>query len=252
MQNTLWPETQKLYGHDNEVYAIASSPDGKIIASACKASNSEHAEIILWNSSTWKQQQQLQGHNLTVTQLKFSPNEKYLLSVSRDRKWCLFENHKLNEGGHDFQLKQILEKKNIHSRIIWTCDWSHDSELFVTGSRDGKVIVWKSVNNSFDVLSTFTLKNDSITAISFGYTNFNGKMNQYLIAVGLESGQIHLYTVSSVEKSEWLFLATIPDEMSHHLTVKKLAFRPVSDGRIQLASCGVDHLVRINEIVVEG
>ena len=36
LQNTLWPETQKLYGHGYEVFCVASSPDGKYVASTCK------------------------------------------------------------------------------------------------------------------------------------------------------------------------------------------------------------------------
>ena len=36
LQNTLWPETEKLYGHGNELFTIASSPDGSLLASACK------------------------------------------------------------------------------------------------------------------------------------------------------------------------------------------------------------------------
>ena len=35
LQNTLWPEIHKLYGHSYELFCIASSPDGKLVASAC-------------------------------------------------------------------------------------------------------------------------------------------------------------------------------------------------------------------------
>lgn len=48
MQNTLWPEVQKLYGHGNELYAVAASPDGTLLASACRATSADHAQILLW------------------------------------------------------------------------------------------------------------------------------------------------------------------------------------------------------------
>lgn len=48
MQNTLWPELQKLYGHGYEIFALAATRDGSVLASSCKASNAEHAQIILW------------------------------------------------------------------------------------------------------------------------------------------------------------------------------------------------------------
>lgn len=48
MQNTLWPEHQKLYGHGYEVYALAASPDGLLLASSCKATEQEHAAVLLW------------------------------------------------------------------------------------------------------------------------------------------------------------------------------------------------------------
>lgn len=48
MQNTLWPEAQKLYGHGYEIYSLAARYDGVVLASACKATSPEHAAIILW------------------------------------------------------------------------------------------------------------------------------------------------------------------------------------------------------------
>lgn len=48
LQNTLWPEICKLYGHGYEVYCLASSADGKYLASACKSTAQEHAAVLLW------------------------------------------------------------------------------------------------------------------------------------------------------------------------------------------------------------
>jgi len=33
--HTLWPETNKLYGHGYEISCVESSLDGKILVSAC-------------------------------------------------------------------------------------------------------------------------------------------------------------------------------------------------------------------------
>lgn len=110
LQNTLWPETQKLYGHGYEVFCVASSPDGKYIASTCKvncskyfnlrklkflfmfqASKAEHAVVRVWESASWHQVATLAHHSLTVTQLSFSHSGEYLLAVSRDRCWSLWK-----------------------------------------------------------------------------------------------------------------------------------------------------------------
>lgn len=48
LQNTLWPEIQKLYGHGYEIYSLAASPDGQLLASACKSTSVEHAAVHLW------------------------------------------------------------------------------------------------------------------------------------------------------------------------------------------------------------
>lgn len=36
VSSTLWPEVEKMYGHGYEIYAVAASPDGTLIASSCK------------------------------------------------------------------------------------------------------------------------------------------------------------------------------------------------------------------------
>jgi len=51
LQNSLWPETEKLYGHDNELYAVAASPDGSLLASACKVTTTTNTATTTTNTA---------------------------------------------------------------------------------------------------------------------------------------------------------------------------------------------------------
>ncbi|KAH8405971.1 hypothetical protein KR215_001002 [Drosophila sulfurigaster] len=258
MQNTLWPELQKLYGHGYELYALAATPDGTMLASTCRASNAEHAQIILWNTANWKQLEKLSGHQLTVTQLRFSPDARYLLSVSRDRRWSLYERQQPNEPLSSYALVANTDKTNgVHTRIIWACDWSHDGKYFATSSRDGKVVLWtkqeeqqqqpeKSSLNGWQAAGLLELKNESITAVSFAQSCLTD--NTYVLATGMESGLIKIYQFS---EGKFQLSYDLNKDLAHHLTVKRLQFRPGQQtGNMQLASCGEDHLVRIYDITL--
>ncbi|XP_037044564.1 probable elongator complex protein 2 isoform X3 [Bradysia coprophila] len=250
MQNTLWPEIQKLYGHGYEIFALASSYDGRFLASSCKSNNAEHAQVIVWNTTTWKQHQKLLSHQLTVTQMKFSPNNRYLLTVSRDRRWTLFEN--INDS---FEMIATTDKKNgIHGRIIWTCDWTFDSKYFATGSRDGKIVCWRKsdepTNTSLKQWShagILEMKNDSVTALAFTKCSQNVG-SEYVVAVGLEVGIIHIYGFSDL--GTWTPFGVIQRPMAHHLCINKMEFKP-DESRNILASCGNDGLVRLYSIKIE-
>uniref|UniRef100_A0A3B4XFU5 Elongator complex protein 2 n=1 Tax=Seriola lalandi dorsalis TaxID=1841481 RepID=A0A3B4XFU5_SERLL len=145
LQNTLWPEVQKLYGHGFEMFCLASDSARTVVASACKASKAEHAAVLLWSTATWRQLQTLPCHTLTVTQMAFSPDAQLLLAVSRDRTWSLWRRNLPTPESPEpqFSLHAHTGKDTaVHTRIIWSCDWSPDSKYFVTSSRDKKVIVW--------------------------------------------------------------------------------------------------------------
>lgn len=191
--------------------------------------------------------------------MKFSPDDKYLLSVGRDRRLCVFENKNISKSTleFDYQLVGTTDKKNgIHGRIIWTCDWSHDTKYFATGSRDGKCVIWQRDENESSATASslgpyksagvLDEHGQSLTALSFSHTYFENVAETYLLAIGCESGLINLYSFSN----EWKLLLKLDTSFAHHLTVKKLAFRPLTkcNKKIQLASCGNDHLVKIYEL----
>ena len=81
--------------------------------------------------------------------------------------------------------------------------------------------------------------------------------DRYLIAVGLESGEILLYTWKLTDKgsnSEWIQIIHLDQQYAHHLTVKRLRFRPVleqNNKTLQLASGGADHSVKIYNIQID-
>ncbi len=97
-RHTLWPEVEKLYGHGYEVSCLAGSHDGRLVASACRASSANHAVVRLFETAPrWAEvRPPLAAHALTATRLRFSPPaDRFLLSVGRDRVWAVFE----REGG---------------------------------------------------------------------------------------------------------------------------------------------------------
>lgn len=246
MQNTLWPETNKLYGHGYEIFCMAARHDGKLLATACKSTSQEHSAILLWaeeSTNTWLQVQQLVYHQLTVTQMEFSPDDKYLLSVSRDRRWSLF---KTMNG--DYKLIAASSKKdNPHSRIIWCCAWTQDSSYFATGSRDGKIAIWSinTIENNTTPKMILDMQNQSVTALCFAPSCIT--QGFYLLAIGIETGHIEIRKVNM--ENVQLKLLEYDTSQAHHLTVKRLMFRPTDQSHdLQLASCSSDHSVKIHNI----
>uniref|UniRef100_A0A5F9CZJ7 Elongator complex protein 2 n=1 Tax=Oryctolagus cuniculus TaxID=9986 RepID=A0A5F9CZJ7_RABIT len=269
LQNTLWPEVQKLYGHGYEIFSVACNNAKTLLASACKAAKKEHAAIILWNTTSWKQVQNLVFHSLTVTQMAFSPNDKFLLAVSRDRTWSLWKRQDLISAEFDpvFSLFAFTNKiTSVHSRIIWSCDWSPDSKYFFTGSRDKKVVVWGDCDSNDDCVehhigpcSSVLDVGGSVTAVSV--CPVLNSSQRYVVAVGLERGKICLYTWKKTDQvpevNDWARCVETSQSQSHTLAVRKLSWKNCS-GKceqseddadwLHFASCGEDHTVKILKV----
>ncbi|XP_016118627.1 elongator complex protein 2-like isoform X2 [Sinocyclocheilus grahami] len=103
----------------------------------------------------------------------------------------------------------------VHTRIIWSCDWSSDSEYFVTSSREKKVIIWghhvsgvsvgECEGESVTPCSSVLDVGDSATAVSI--CQYLCSDQSFLLAVGLENGKIVLYKWRPLEDlssgSDW-------------------------------------------------
>ena len=131
---------------------MCSSPNGRIIASACKAQSAGAAAVWVWEVGSWKAIAQLPGHTLTITQLEFSPNGQLLLSGSRDRSFSIWRvpqsyaaagaaaaaangtssttdaanNAAAGVDSDEGSFELVVRVQKAHSRIIWGVSWSCD------------------------------------------------------------------------------------------------------------------------------
>eukprot|EP00794_Sanderia_malayensis_P003668 gene3668-4185_t len=259
LQNTLWPEVHKLYGHGFEIFCLACSPQGTVLASACKASKAEHANIILWDTKTWRQIGNLVAHSLTVTQLSFSHSGDWLLSVSRDRTWALYNKVSADDGcsSSPYVLTQKTDKKTgVHSRIIWSCCWTPDDKYFATASRDKQVIIWCQSSSSSEKQWGPAGKSldvgESCTAISCLPSVLESQ--RYVFAVGLESGNLELHSWNPID-ANWDVLLKLDKALCPTLAVKRLRWNrhriPIDDSHdfaYQLGACSSDSSLRVLSI----
>jgi len=239
MQGRLWPEMAKLYAHGNDLSCVASSPDGLILATAANAKLRQQAAIVIWDLLSRSKRQELEGHDLTVTAMMFSEDCNFLVSVSRDRSFRVYENRRATNEG--FAL--AYAKKNAHSRIINCVEWVHGTKMFATGSRDKTVKLHTgpigNQRNEDEVLLSSLKLPGPVTALSWC---------PGALAVGLEDGQLHLFGVS--EDGVASALRAVNPDLYPGSRVRALHWRPVHEdegggaGR-QLLIASEDCTVRI-------
>ena len=244
---TLWPEHEKLYGHGFEISAVATSHDGSLVATACKASSIEYAVIRLYETRTWREiKPPLTAHALTVTSLAFSPDDHFLLSVGRDRQWVIFER---KIGTLDVYNLRISNPKS-HSRMILGCAWAPAAvgHVFATAGRDKSVKIWRLFEETCDCITTINA-NTAVTAVAFSP---KAQGEEIYLAYGTEEGVITLVLLDKLGLSV-VDRIDIDRRISPSATVNSLRWRPDSnslgpDMKGQLASANDDHSVRIYNI----
>ncbi|KAI2643517.1 WD40-repeat-containing domain protein [Xylaria nigripes] len=266
-RHTLWPETEKLYGHGYEISCLAVSHAGDLIASACKASSVNHAVIRLFETRKWTEiKSPLAAHSLTATRLRFSADDRYLLSVGRDRQWAVFKRENAEEGGEDSNgnrqdapqpnYKLLQANPKGHTRMILDAAWSPSPStadappIFATAGRDKAVKIWRQGEAGISCVTTIQ-EAHPVTAIDFKpQANKDGR---FALAVGTETGKISLYTIDptslAVSSS-----STLRPELCLARPVLQLAWRPGADAEdsSKLAVAGEDGTLRVYRIVGKG
>ena len=238
-RHTLWPEIEKLYGHGYEIISVDASPDKTLIASSCRSNTQQHAVIRIFDSKSWQElKPNLKLHNLTVTRVKFSPDNKYLLTVSRDRQYGIWER---NFEDNSFNL--VHSDPKAHTRIIWDCSWSplEFGRFFFTCSRDKSVKVWKQLEDKVELITSIKCDNP-VTSIDVHKKVINGKV---LIAVGLENGDI---LISTFDGSNLAQIHSFDKEVTPADRIARINWSLIDSEKLLLAVASHDHSTRIYSI----
>lgn len=62
---------------------------------------------------------------------------------------------------------QVQKQTEAHTRLMWTCSWSHDDQIFATGSKQGEKVWAKNEEGKFIEHSKLTGGKESTTALAF-------------------------------------------------------------------------------------
>lgn len=237
---TLWPEVEKIFGHGYESITLTVSRAKRFMATACKATTADHAVVRIYDTEKWQPVgKPLAGHTLTVTRVAFSPDDRFVLSVSRDRSWRLYE-YKEDNGYIP------VAADRTHARIIWDCAWAPEGVAFATASRDKTVKVWqpKVADNFEQWAAVATLKTvEAATALTFAPKSTDGRST---LAIGLENGAILIYSCPQDNWVDWRLDLTIDSSTAHVDHIHRLECRPcTNDAGMQLASCSEDNTLKI-------
>ncbi|ERS95723.1 hypothetical protein HMPREF1624_07798 [Sporothrix schenckii ATCC 58251] len=232
-RNTLWPETEKLYGHGYEISCLAVSHDGRLVASACRASSLNHAVVRLFETAPrWTEvRPPLATHTLTVTRLRFSADDRYLLSVGRDRQWAVFERQPSSAAGGDGDEQKekgdtpatytlLQNNSKAHTRMVLDCAWAppvpstsnatghrNGHSVFATAGRDKNVKVWASSDGETGRSLSFALattipQEHPVTAVDFLWrptttTTATSSTSTLTLAIGTEAGRLSIVSLDA-------------------------------------------------------
>ena len=195
----LWPAngtspTHEIRAHDEWLFSIAVSPDGKIIATG-----GGDNVIRLWDAAALRKTGELAGHTDDVHAVVFHPDGKSLFSAGDDRTIRVW----------DVKGERQTQVIDAHEAAIPSLAISPDGTLLASASRDGRARVWRT-----DTLEAVHVlrHEDDVAAVRFspdGGTVATGSYDKTIKLWTVSEGK-HIRTIHG--HTDWIFnIAFSPD-----------------------------------------
>jgi WD40 repeat protein/serine/threonine protein kinase len=170
--------------HDSEIYTVAYSPNGKLIATGTGGYKEEN-NIYLWDANNHKLINELKGHTNTVTAVAFNPSSTLLASGSKD-KTC-----RLWDVTNPAKVKSYVPPLEWHTDGVNSVAFNPNGTLLASGSDDKTCHLW-DVTNPAEVKSYAPLEGHTshVNAVAF---NPSGT----LLVSGSDDKTCHLWDVTN-------------------------------------------------------
>jgi serine/threonine protein kinase len=209
----VWREVVTLRGHENQVYSVSFSPDGKFLASG-----SWDWTVKVWDVGSWREVATLRGHQYCVFSVSFSPDGKFLASGSWD------DTVKVWDVG---SWREVVTLRG-HRNAVESVAFSPDGKFLASGSWDKTVKVWEV--GRWREVATLSGHRIYVNSVSFSP---DGKF----LASGSKDTTVKVWKVGS-----WWEVVTL---RGHGHSVRSVSFSP--DGKF-LASGSVDMTVKVWDV----